>query len=210
MTLDTNTHAVRGRLTSKRRLKRHFRSESAYRDLKSKNDTQRYTKTQRYSNTTQRYSNTQICSNTQRYSNTQICSNTETLKTRKTTNSLVHSYMRNPEALYSIKPLRCLISREWPFYLTISLLFICLFVLINCCDYHASLLVFVCSIIIAACIRHVVMKFDDFFVCLANECCLFEKAEELNTSLCEAYLINRSELRSRYAKYILKQEEEST
>ena len=118
--------------------------------------------------------------------------------------------MRNPEALYSTEPLRCLISREWPSYLTISLLFICLFILINSFDYHV--LAFLCAIVVACLVynilRHVVMKLDDFFVCISNECCLFEKAEQLNTNLYEADIINRSELRSRYAKFILKQEEE--
>ena len=85
-----------------------------------------------------------------------------------------------------------------------------IFFIINSFDYHV-LFVVVCAIS-AACLVYIildhVMQFNAFFDCLANECCLFEKAEELNTSLYEAYLINRSELRSRYAKYILKQEEE--
>ena len=134
MNSHTNAHAVRGRLTSTRCRERHFRAESIYRELNSKNDK----------------ANTQIYSNTQQYSNeTQNTRNATVQANNFTTNSLVHSYMDNPEPLHSIKPLRCVISREWPFYLTISLLFICLwtFCLIHSFDYHVLFLL--CAIVVA-------------------------------------------------------------
>ena len=151
-TLNTNTHAVRGRLTSTRCREHHFRDESIYRDPNS-NDI------------------ANLANLTNSHKLLQALTRSQTVQTNNfTTNSLVHSYMDNPEPLYSIKPLKCLISREWPFYLTISLLFIlCLltFCLINSFDYHV--LFFLCTIFIVACLTynilcHVVMHLDNFFV----------------------------------------------
>ena len=89
---------------------------------------------------------------------------------------------------------------------SIRQLFICLLIvfIINIFDYH-FLFALVCAIIVAFLVynipRYVVMQFDDFFVCLPNECCLLEKAEELNTSLYNA-VIKRIQVSC--AKYILK------
>ena len=108
MNLPTNAHAVRGRLTSTRCREHHFRDESIYRDPNS-ND----------------IANLANLANSHKF--LQALTRSQTVQTNNfTTNSLVYSYMDNPEPLYSIKRLRCLISREWPFYLTISLLFICI------------------------------------------------------------------------------------
>ena len=53
-----------------------------------------------------------------------------------------------------------------------------------------------------AALLHVVLQFNDYFVRLANECCLFEKAEDLSTRVYIADTTKRGELRSRYAKFL--------
>jgi len=201
--LHTNTHAVRVRLTQKGRKKRNFRTESTYRELKSKIDIQRYT------NETQRYTNdTLICSNAvQTKSNYVLMNSYGNLKTRNTrctstnnnTNSQFHSEL---DPLYSIKPLRRSIARNWPNYLTISLLLI---YLLECYSLNSfSQIVLLLYTVIAECLVnlfHVVMQFNDFFDCLANEC-LLEKAEDLSTCLYVSNITNRGDLRSRYSKFI--------
>ena len=53
-----------------------------------------------------------------------------------------------------------------------------------------------------AVLLHVVLQFNDYyFVRLANESCLFEKAEDLSTRVYIADTTKRGELRSRYAKF---------
>lgn len=168
----TNSHAVRDRLTLKDVKKRQFRIESNYRDLKSSN-TQR--NSNNYSKITQTYTNT---------------------------NSLVHSQFDDP--LDSLEPPRSnFMSRSWPFYLKISLLGFVLICYALKSYFDSYVLLFLSSIpvICPVVLFHLVLQFIDYFVCLANECCMFEKAEDLFSHAIIAES-KRSELRSRYAKFL--------
>ena len=71
-----------------------------------------------------------------------------------------------------------------------------MFSIVISCSFYFRLLTVVCLAVL-----HVALQFNDCFVCLANECDLFEKAEDFSTHTFIADA-TRGELRSPYAKFL--------
>lgn len=192
----TVTHAVRGRLTLKEGNKRHFRTESTYRDLVSKNDIQMYSmKTQKYSNTYQTKSNDAHMNSYE----TRSMGKTS-LQGKKNTNSSVYSY----EPLDYAKPIRSFNSKYLSLFLTLSVLYLFMSI---CYSLKSFLLPLICMIFLVSIVSLLcfVMQLNNLHACLANECFLFENVEDLITREYVADIIDGSRLRSRYAKFVLKQ-----
>ena len=141
----------------------------------------------------QRNSNETLKKKTERYSN--VLANTNT-------NSLVHSYIDEP--LDTLKQMELdFIQRNWPLYITINLMCLCIIKYYAMNSYVVNVLFYISliSVVCLAVILYLFSRLNIFYDCLSNDCYLFGRAEELCcTRVYISDAILRSELRSRYAK----------